>query len=1100
MRLTFCLILGFTLQLSAASYAQQVSISAKDARLETVFRQIKEQTGYTFVYRTEWMQNANPVDISLKNASLDEALNLCFKDQPFTYAITRRTIVLKQRQPGTPATPVVVADPIVVKGQVVNADGDPVPGASVLLAGAKNGVVTDANGYFSITAPEEGAKIRVSFIGFEDAEFKANTKGSIKIKLQLKDQKLEQVVVTGMMNRDRKTFSGATAMYTGEQLKTVSNVNVIQGLRTLDPSFLVLENNLQGSNPNTLPTIELRGQTSISTTALRDEFSIDPNQPLFILDGFQASLQQIVDLDINRVASITILKDAASTAIYGSRASNGVVVVETIRPKSGLTSVSYTNDMTFEFPDLTSYNRMDAAEKLEFERLSGRYQNGRFDKAERNHSFYQPLYAFRRAEVERGVNSYWLSDPVRNGVSQRHSLYVGGGNDALTFDIGGNFRKQDGVMKGSGKQDWGTRLNLSYRNKNLRVNNNLYVAGVKSTESPYGSFATWVNMNPYYRKADASVPNLEEFFDQTTGESGFITNPLYNAMLASYDRGRTLSITNNLQANYDIMPGLRAQGSLQVVKNTSEDNTFVSPLDTRYRETSNEEKGQYTMRGGNSFSYTAAGQLTYYKNINKNTFNVNLRAEMQESKNRSEGFTAIGFPAASNGNPRFAYGFKEGSAPSAASSMSRRNSLVSTFAYSYDMRYNVDATFSYDGSTAFGIANPYSPFYSLGGSWNMEKERFMRDLPWVNSLRLRANAGLTGNQNFSATSSVSTYNYTAAFNYFGQGVTLTTLGNPNLKWQNTLQYSAGLDASLFENRVSLQVNAYQKLTDPLVVAITLPSSTGLSDYPFNAGDLTVRGVEFTARVSPVFNPRDRKVWTIGITGSKYSQVYDHFDNRLRGMNEKLRNSNSLTRYRDGYSPDDIWAVPSLGIDPATGRELFRKMDGTTTFDFDYDDQVVVGNTRPMLQGVLTNSVTFKGLFCTLNFRYILNQDIFNNVLYNRVENISMASLIQNNQDKRALYERWKKTGDQSEFKSISITDYTPISSRFVQRENTFTMEAANIGYQFQDAPWLKKARLSNLKVSGYTNEIFRISNIRRERGTEYPYARSFSFSLTANFQ
>ncbi|WP_295124770.1 SusC/RagA family TonB-linked outer membrane protein [uncultured Chitinophaga sp.] len=1100
MRLTFCLILGFTLQLSAASYAQQVSITTKGARLENVFRQIKEQTGYTFVYRTEWMQYASTVDINLQNAPLEEALDLCFKNQPLTYSITRKTIVVKQRELRRLVPYASVADLITVRGQVVDVDGNPIPGASVFVVGAKNGVVTDANGNFTIKTKEDDVKMRVTFMGYEEAEFKGSAATFLRIKLRLKDQKLDQVVVTGMMNRDRKTFSGATAFYTGDQLKTVSNVNVIQGLRTLDPSFLVLENNLQGSNPNQLPTIELRGQTSISNDALRDQFSIDPNQPLFILDGFESTLRQIIDLDINRVASITILKDAASTAIYGSRASNGVVVVETIKPKSGLMSMSYTNDLTFEFPDLTSYNRMNSREKLEFERLSGRYVNGRFDNLERVSSFYQPLYSFRMQEIERGVNTYWLSDPVRNGVSQRNSLYIGGGSEKLIFDIGGNYRKQDGVMIGSGKEDWATRLNLSYRNKGLSVSNNAFISGLKSTESPYGSFTTWVNMNPYYRKADANVMNLESYLDQTTGKTGFITNPLYNAKLNSFDRGRTLTITNNLQANYDIVPGLRAQASLQVIKATSEDNEFTSPLNTSYRDVAIEQKGAYKFSSGSMFSYTTNAMLSYFKNVGKQTFNLSLRGEMAQTKNRAEGFSAVGFPAASNGNPRFAYGYAEGGTPSAATSISRRNSMVLAGGYSFDTRVNLDASFTYDGSTAFGQSNPYSPFYSLGASWNMEREKFMSRYKWINSLRLRVNGGLTGNQNFSSTSSVSTYNYQAAYNYFGQGVVLSTLGNPNLKWQNTLQYSAGLDAQLLKNRISVQVNAYRKLTDPLVVAVTLPSSTGLTNYPFNAGDLTVTGLEFTVRASPVFLPAERKVWTIGVTGSKYTQTYDNFNNKLMGMNEKLRQSNSLVRYRDNHSPDDIWAVPSLGIDPVTGREMFRKLDGTNTFDFSYDDQVVVGNSRPNLQGVVTNSVTYKGFYCSLNFRYIVGQDIFNSVLYNRVENISMSSLIANNQDKRALYDRWKQPGDQSEFKNISITDYTPMSSRFVQREHSFTMEAANVGYQFIDAPWIRKARLSNLKLSAFTNEIFRISNIRRERGIDYPYARSFSFSLTANFQ
>lgn len=1101
MKLTSVLLLAAFLQLSAKSNGQRVTLNMKEVPVKAVFKAVRQQTGLDiFVVDAARLNPASRVTIQVNNAEVQHTLQMALDGQNLLVLIEQGTVIIKPK-PTRLLIPLSIADSLItVAGKTVDAGGKPIPGATIRVKGTMIGTASDAAGFFRIKA-RVGDVLSVSYLGYTTREVAVKVTPLMTIRLEQSSESLKDVVVTGMITRNKQTFSGATTVFSGEQLRTVSNVNVVQSLRTLDPSFLVMENNLKGSNPNILPTIELRGQTSISTDGLRDQFSSDPNQPLFVLDGFETNLRTIIDLDINRVASITILKDAASTALYGSRASNGVVVVETIRPHSGEVKLSYTSDLTFELPDLTSYNRMNAREKLEFERLSGVYIPSSYERYEDLYHYYMPLYSKRLQEVERGVNSYWLSDPLQTGFSQRHSLYAGGGSGALVFEAGGNYRKLSGVMKGSGREDWGARLNLTYRAGKLNFNNLLFVNGYNAWESPYGPFSTWVNTIPYYRKLPASEQYLEVVKTKFAGESDSfrVANPMYNASLPGFERTKSYSVTNNLQMNYDIANSLRFQANLQVKKDNTEITAFTSPLHTKFRQRPMERKGEYSNNQINFFQYTANAMLTYFKVKGMHSITGNLRAEVQESKNTIVGFSAEGFPTASNGNPRFAFGYTEDGAPTATNTVTRRNSILASANYSYNRRYNADLTFRYDGSTAFGSNNPYAPYYSVGASWNLEQERFLARHKWIDFLRLRGNIGITGNQNFSSNTSLSTYVYSSTFNPMGQGVTLNTLGNPGLEWQNTVQTSLGLDGNMFNGRLSVQLNWYKKLTDPLVVGITLPSSTGLAAYPFNAGSLLVKGGEFNVRYSPIYR-KDGLVWTLGVTGSRYTQVYDDLNNKLGGVNEKLRQSNSLTRYRDGYSPDDIWAVPSMGIDPATGREVFVKKNGALTMDYDYNDQTVVGNSRPAVQGVFTQSLAYRGFYLHLNIRYIVNQDVFNQALYDRVENISYTNIVNNNQDKRALYDRWKKPGDVSQFKGIVLVSNTPMSSRFVQTENTITLEALNFGYQFNDRPWLSRLHLSNLRLSGFTNEIFRVSTVKRERGIDYPYARSFSFSLTANFR
>lgn len=1106
------LLLGILLsQANARSLAQEITLSRKNTALFEVLKDIEKQSGYTFFYNKNDINANKRINLAVHKMPLRTVLEDILKQENLTYDFFDKTIVIKKNpsvangsmkphgsiQEIKPATQV----QLMVRGTIVDEEGNGIVGASIRLkSDARKASSSGEKGEFVLPITSLNEILVISFLGYETREVKASLdRSKMNIVLSKRENTVDEVVVTGMMTFKKESFSGASSVYKQEELKQVANTNVVQAIKSLDPSFLVMENNLSGANPNILPNIELRGTTSISSDNLRDEFTDDPNQPLFILDGFQTKLRNILDLDMNRIASITILKDASSTAIYGSRASNGVVVVETVKPLPGEVRLSYTTDMNMDIADLSSYNMMNSSEILEFEKLSGAYQSD-IAQPEFQYTHWDPLYNKRLQQVQSGIDSYWLKDPIRTGFAHRHSLYAEGGSENLVFNIGGNYKKNNAVMKNSGREEWGGRLNLTYRKDKLSVNNNLSIQGYKADESNYGSFSTWVNTKPYFEKYDSSEKYLEYIKgDGLTSIETIIPNPLYNAGLNSFDGQKNWGITNNLQLIYELDQSWRFQASMQVNKEATDFAAFVSPLDSQFDKVSSLIKGRYDSKKRDQFSYTANAMATYSKTFNKQTFTGNLRLEVAENNNTLLGFTAVGFPLSSDGNPAFAYAYEPNKSPKSSKSVSRRNSIISAFNYSYDNRYNVDASFNYDGSTSFGRANSYSPFFSLGGSWNMHRESFLKDNPHVNLLRLRANYGVTGNQNFNSTTSISTYNYMSAYSYFGQGVALATFGNENLKWQKTNQLSAGIDATLFENRFNLTINAYRKKTNDLAVPADLPASTGLLSYPFNAGDLTVEGFELTAKYNVIHRPQDRFVWNIGITGAKSKQTYNNFNTILEGLNASLQNSKSLERYRDGYSPNDLWAVRSLGIDPATGREIFMKKDGSQTFDYDAKDIKAMGNGNPRLQGVLSTNLNYKGFTLSAYLRYIWDQDIMNTALFNKVENISRTDITQFNQDKRALYDRWKQPGDIAQFRAISFTDVTPISSRFIQQENSLSLESLSLAYDFRDYAWINKLGLSGLRISGITNEVFRWSTVRRERGIDYPYAKSYSLTINARF-
>ncbi|MBV7533260.1 SusC/RagA family TonB-linked outer membrane protein [Chitinophaga sp. sic0106] len=1107
MKLMSVLLLAAVMQVSASTFAQKVTLHTRLMPLRQVFMEIRKQTGYDFVYSSKMLEAATDVVINAENASLEDVLKQCFANQPLSYAIADRTIVVqrnnvaislspnRQRSTGEPVT-----------GRITDQQGKPVAGVSVSIKGMPGGVTTNQDGTFSIAVPAGEIVLVCSHVGFNNYQVKVQNGDNISIKLEDRTEQMKEVVIsTGIFTRKKESFTGAVNTVTGDQLRAVGNQNVIQSLKSLDPSFIVLENNLQGANPNTLPNIELRGKSSLSLNNLQDQFGADPNQPLFILDGFETTMRVVNDLDINRISAITLLKDAASTALYGAKAANGVVVVETKRPVPGKLQVSYTGDFRVEMPDLHSYNLMNAAEKLEFEKLAGRYRyynpnSGSVDQVYQK--FLDQQYNTKLAEVQRGVNTYWLNEPVQTGVTNAHSLQLTGGSNELMLGAGVSYRKIDGAMKGSGRDMWGTNMDLTYRKGKLNISNRLYLSGFSADDSPYGSFANFANANPYYRKynEDGSIP---KYLEQTTAyvkEMDYtIFNPLYNAALPQKNHTSNLTLQNSVQLIYKISPTLQLQGGFQISKAKNDTVVFRAPENTAFDDIPYDQKGSYSHGSLTNSGYQGNLMLTYAKVLAQyHQLNANVRTEIQETKNSFERFEAVGFPPGTNGNPAFARSYAPYGKPGAANSTYRRTNLLGSINYSYDQRYLVDATYRLDGSTAFGASNKYSGFWSLGAGWNLHREQFLAPVRWINQLKLRGNIGLTGNQNLGSVLSTSVYQYESTQNIFGQGLNLTNLGNPFLEWQNTLQTSVGSDIVMLDNRVSATINYYQKKTDPLVIGVAVATSTGIPNYPFNLGSLLVKGFEFNLRYSPIYNLKDRIIWTLGASGSRVHAEYGGLGKQLEGLNKAQEESNSMIRYKDGFSPDDIWAVPSLGIDPATGNELFLRADGQTTFTYNPADIRRVGNARPMMEGVANSQLTLKSFTLGLFFRYRWGGDLFNSALFNKVENISVSQL-RNNQDKRALYDRWQKTGDISQFKAISLNTSTPMSSRFVQKDNTLAGESINMGWQWLSDTWIRHISLSSLRASVYMNDIFRISSVRAERGIEYPFTNTVSFSLNASF-
>lgn len=1087
----FTAFLSFSVSAKIAAQQEKVNLNLSKANLQTLFQEIQRQTGLYFVYNEELCNTFGEVNVNAESQSVKEVLDNIFRGKELTYYFEDKIIVVKANSPQTEV------EKRKITGKVADKDGTPLPGVGILIEGTTVGVSTDVDGKYTIECPPvKDLALLFSFVGMKPHREMVGDKSVIDVIMQEELQQMDEVVVTGIFTRKKESFTGSTATFKKEELKMVGAQNVIQSLKTLDPSFVIMENNDYGSDPNRLPDIEIRGKSSI--VGLREQYDTDPNQPLFILDGFETDLKTIVDLNMDRVESVTILKDAASTALYGSKAANGVVVIETKQPEAGKFRVTYNGNFSLSIPDLTDYNLMDAREKLEFEEKAGFYKSKYVTDA-REQLFLDSLYNLHAANVARGVNTYWMSEPLRIALVQKHNLYAEGGDDAVRYGFGVTYNGTDGVMKQSGNDLIGCNFDLNYRKKQIRFYNKMSFDYSKE-ENPTVNFSNYAYANPYFEKrnADGKVDRyLEEYY--TLNSTHYtVENPLYNASLNNYDKARKVNFVNNLNAEWQPFTELRIRGRIGVGKSIRKVDKFISPQHTMFDNYVRNQRGRYTTSETDSWYYDGDFTITFGKLFaERHQVNLVVGTNMRSTETRVEGYTAVGFPDGDFDRPSFSSGFQNGSKPNYSETVSRSHSFYVNFGYSYHNRYLLDANIRMDGSSVFGRDKLYDETWAVGLAWNIHNESFLKEIDWLNMLKVRASIGNPGNQNFESYQSYTTYSFNNWIqNNFGTSVIIDAFGNPDLKWQKTLDKNIGADLSFFGNRFNINFDYYQKKTDPLLAIVGVPASIGETTVTTNMGEQWNKGYSGTVKYSPIYRPQDRVNWTLSLNFRHQKSEYRNIGNSLDQFNKQNENT-SLQRYYDGGSPTALWAVRSLGIDPASGKEVFLKKDGTYSFIYDTKDEVEVGDSEPDLEGVIGSTLYYKGFSFSVHLRYSFGGDVFNKALYSKVENISETNL-RNNQDKRALYDRWSQAGQHAQFKGISLTETTPISSRFVKTENFIKGESFSVGYDFPKS-WIEKAGFSALRLQANMNDIFRKSSVKEERGIEYPFARTVSASISVTF-
>ena len=1028
----------------------------------------------------------------------------------FVYILSLSTNAIAQNKNNSKETYLLPPHGNYVYGRVIEKlSKEPMVGVTIRLDGHSTGVITDINGCYVLTLPEKGGLVIYSYIGFETRKIKVTSRQKVDVQMVEATESIQEVIVTGYNSIQKESFTGNTTKIEKEDLLKVNPNNLISAIQTFDPSFRIQENLAAGSDPNSLPQFVLRGQTGIGETTLgqtstssisREVLSGNSNLPIFILDGFEVDVEKIYDLDMNSIHSINILKDAAATAMYGSRAANGVIVIERRAPEAGKFRVQYSGVLSAELPDLSSYNLVNAREKLETERLAGLYDSNTPEIDPYTNGYYQRLN-----NVLTGVDTYWLSQGLRTALNHKHSIFIDGGENDVRWGVELGFRGTEGVMKHSSRKNANAAFYVDYRIGGLQIKNKVTYTYNKSTDVPFNSFSDYSHLLPYMRLYDENgdyVRRLEKF----DGASGTQVNPLYEInFYNSFDHSGYDEVTDDLSLNWRITDGLRLRGQFSVLMRNSTGDLYKDPASASYSASTGNINGEKTESTQKRIVIDGSLSLMYNNTFKGHNLNICLSSNMRQTQSTASETRYRGFPGGDLVSSNYAaevYG-----KPSSSDNTTRLVGALLTSNYTYNNIYLADLTGRIDGSSEFGSDKRWSMFWSTGAGINIHNYDFMKSNELFSMLKFRASYGLTGKTNFSLYSAKDMYQLqTDSWYPTGYGVFLYQMGNPNLKWERKYTLDYGVEIGLWHDKIYLKASAYDERTIDLITDYTIPSSTGFTSYKENMGKVKNTGVELELRAR-LYSDRN---WLFQLYGSfarnkntiiEISQAMRDYNKRVEelfsGYNPESSSDSKYAKtylkYYEGASLTSIYGMKSLGISPTNGKEIYLRRNGDVTDVWSADEWTIIGDTAPKGQGSFGYTLSYKQLSMFASFLYTFGGDAYNNTLVSYVEN---ADIKNDNVDKRVLLDRWQKPGDITTMKDIRDRNVTTgASSRFVQKNNTLQWSSLTMSYNFRPEQ-LKKLHLSGLRLSFTMNDLFYWSTIRQERGLDYPYSRSFN--LTTN--
>lgn len=1043
----------------------KVTLSMRDASVEDFANEVAKQTGLSIKFTDKDVKAFKGITLDVRDQSVSSLLLNLSNQFPLSYNIEGNTITFAKKD--------VTQRKGSIRGQVTDVNGDPLVGAIIRVDGINGGFVTDINGEYEVKTDKKEVHLTVAYIGYKSVNKNVKNGATANITLHEDSKEMQEVVVTGYQTKNKNSFTGAQVAVTRDQLMNVGTKNVLKSIASFVPGMVISDDNLKGADPNSVAEINIRGRATFDGQA---------NTPVFVVDGAQVTAEYVYDMDMNDIETVTVLKDASASALYGAKASAGVIVITTKTLKGGKLKLNYSGTVRLSTPDLHDYNLLNASEKLEYESLAGLFTD---TSPSRQYTLDQD-YARIFNNIQSGVETDWLSKPLRNAFSQSHSLSVDGGDERAKYNLGVRYGKDAGVMKGSDRSRLSTNFRLSYNvSGKFFVSNSSTISSVTNNESPYGDFSDWAKMNPYENPYDSDGKLRVSLYHD-------LANPLYDASLGSYTNTNAFDFLNTTSIQLWFGEKVRLDGDFTINRNKQNRRSFTSPLAySEIRSKSADQRGSLSDNTVNTTTLQGKLMLSYNNYFFKKLFLTAMGGSSVESTSSDAAtYRSIGYYSDKLGHPAFATSY-DSSRPSGSDTQTRGVGVFVNANTIWDNKYFLDLIYRYEGSSRFGKNQRFAPFWSVGGGWNIHNEKFMKGTP-VQLLKLRASVGYLGNINFNPYQALTTYSYNSSYFYGkGTGATPITIGNPDLKWERTLSTNIGLDFTAFRGRVDLSADYYIKNTDNLLLDITKAPSVGVTTSRENIGEVQNKGFELRLRTIPIQN-KDWQ-WSLGLTYALNKNKIKKISNSLREQNEKNQSDNGvapLPIYEEGQSLTALKVVPSAGIDPSTGQEIFIKRNGAYTFVYDTNDKVIFGDTNPSGTGSVFSYLTYKRFALSCTFQYSFGGALYNETLATKVEGANPKY----NADERVLNDRWKTPGTVAKYKRIDDTATPYQTSRFVQRNNYLRMSSLSLSYEVP-TNFIQKYGLKRMFLELLTNDLFYLSTAKRERGLNYPYDRSFEFSL-----
>ncbi len=1138
MRLTITMLTIAILQVSAATYGQKITLSEKNAQLEKVLKKIRAQSGFSFLYEDTDLANSKAVNVNFSNVSIDDALEKLFINQQLSYSIKDKTVVIKSSK--TPINQYVAT--IDIRGKVLDGDGKPLPGANVRVKGETKGTTANGNGEFELKGIDSKSILVISYIGFLTKEVAVNNQKQLTIGLDIDQSKLNEVVVIGYGTAKRSDLTGSVGQV---------NISDFQQapVRSFDEALAGRVAGVQVTSSEGQPgsgiDIIIRGANSLT----------QDNSPLYVIDGFPTENFDNNAINPEEIESIDVLKDASASAIYGARGANGVIIITTKRGKVGLPVIKYNGSYgiqnnIYEVPLMSPYEYLKLQSEITATDFKNAYLGPIADPVNPTNPPIGYKYTLEDYRNVKGID--WQSQLFRTAPMQSHSLSMSGGTEKTRYSLSGQIFMQDGTIINSGYRRQQAKMTLDQTvNNKFKVGADFTYTSSKTFGSATSTAAN-SSMNNFlysvwgYRPVTpiGVLPEdvIEEPSDDFVNTS---TDYRFNPIMTAENQLRQTFARNfvgNGYAEYTFIPGLklRISGGINRVQRRAE---------------SFNNSNTYSGSPSNPFTNGPNGSITNFETTtwsNENILTYDKKFDKNHKLNVIGGFTLNGnkygyYGLSANALPNEALGLSglASGTPQPVTSYNSEWALVSGLArvnYSYKNKYLFTASMRADGSSKFGPGNQWGYFPSGAIAWKLINEDFMKNISFLSDAKLRLSWGITGNNRVGdgdrfAQMTYPINSYYSFNNGLAQGINITNVGSPNLKWESTKQTDIGLDVGFLKDRIGFTAEYYRKNTTDLLLNALLPYTSGYVSAFKNIGATRNEGFEFSINTTNIknknfswttsFNIAFNRNKIIELTENQESLTsnisWDSFYSAVPLYIAKLGQPiGQIYGYIwDGVYQLDDFTQPTpttylLKPEIATngnartsirpGDIKYRDINGDGVVnDF---DRTVIGRAYPIHQGGMSNNFKYKNFDLGVFLQWSYGNDIVNaNKLIFEAGNKAFLNQYATYQD------RWTPENTNTTMHRSGGQYGYNYSTRIVEDGSFLRLKTVSLGYTLPKT-LINTVKIKGLRVYASAQNLFTWTNysgsdpevnVKRTALTPgfdysaYPRARTITFGAGLSF-